>query len=131
MRTAAEGATEEQLTLDVNRLIAQWADISAQLEKVQAPALLHSEPDLLIKIVRDVFNEDFQKMVIEGDDARETIERYLRARGARPARARRGVRRASATRSTSSASASRSRRRSTARSGCPPAARSSSTAPRR
>ena len=79
VRTAAEGATEEQLTLDVNRLIAQWADISAQLEKVQAPALLHSEPDLLIKIVRDVFNEDFQKMIISGDDARETIERYLRA----------------------------------------------------
>ena len=79
VRTAAEGATEEQLTLDVNRLIAQWADISTQLEKVQAPALLHSEPDLLIKIVRDVFNEDFQKMVIEGDEARETIERYLRA----------------------------------------------------
>ncbi|MGW9632231.1 Rne/Rng family ribonuclease [Agromyces sp. NPDC055520] len=79
VRTAAEGATEEQLTLDVNRLIAQWADVSAQLEKVQAPALLHSEPDLLIKIVRDVFNEDFQKMVIEGDEARQTIERYLRA----------------------------------------------------
>ena len=79
VRTAAEGATEEQLTLDVNRLIAQWADISTQLEKVQAPALLHSEPDLLIKIVRDVFNEDFQKMIISGDDARETIERYLRA----------------------------------------------------
>lgn len=77
VRTAAEGATEEQLTRDVNRLISQWADISATLEKVQAPALLHSEPDLLIKIVRDVFNEDFQKMVIAGDDARRTIEKYL------------------------------------------------------
>ncbi|MCD2442221.1 Rne/Rng family ribonuclease [Agromyces sp. SYSU K20354] len=79
VRTAAEGATEEQLTLDVNRLIAQWADVQSTLEKVQAPALLHSEPDLLIKIVRDVFNEDFQKMVIEGDGARQTIEKYLRA----------------------------------------------------
>ncbi|MCD5347111.1 Rne/Rng family ribonuclease [Agromyces sp. S2-1-8] len=79
VRTAAEGATEEQLTLDVNRLIAQWADIQQTLEKVQAPALLHSEPDLLIKIVRDVFNEDFQKLIIEGDAARQTIERYLRA----------------------------------------------------
>ncbi|MCD1570205.1 Rne/Rng family ribonuclease [Agromyces mediolanus] len=78
VRTAAEGATEEQLTLDVNRLISQWSEISATLEKVQAPALLHSEPDLLIKIVRDVFNEDFQKMIISGDEARETIERYLR-----------------------------------------------------
>ncbi|HWU46619.1 MAG TPA: Rne/Rng family ribonuclease [Humibacter sp.] len=78
VRTAAEGATEEQLTLDVNRLTAQWAEISKQVESVQAPAMLHSEPDLLIKIVRDVFNEDFQKLIIAGDDARSTIENYLR-----------------------------------------------------
>jgi ribonuclease E len=62
VRTAAEGATEEQLTLDVQRLTAQWAEISQAVETQQAPALLHSEPDLLIKIVRDVFNEDFQKL---------------------------------------------------------------------
>ncbi len=79
VRTAAEGATEEQLTLDVNRLTAQWAAISEALESVQAPALLHSEPDLLVKIVRDVFNEDFQTLVVEGEDAKETIESYLSA----------------------------------------------------
>ncbi|WP_231382934.1 MULTISPECIES: Rne/Rng family ribonuclease [unclassified Cryobacterium] len=78
VRTAAEGATDEQLTLDVNRLTTQWASIAKQVDTVQAPALLHSEPDLLIKIVRDVFNEDFQKMVISGDDSREVIEAYLR-----------------------------------------------------
>jgi len=77
VRTAAEGATEEQLTLDVQRLQEQWDDISAKVESGQAPVLLHSEPDLLIKIVRDVFNEDFQKMVISGSDAQETIEPYL------------------------------------------------------
>ena len=79
VRTAAEGATEEQLTLDVQRLTSQWAEISHQVETVQAPALLHSEPDLLIKIVRDVFNEDFHKLVVAGDDAKETIEGYLNA----------------------------------------------------
>ncbi|MCU1416714.1 MAG: Rne/Rng family ribonuclease, partial [Schumannella sp.] len=79
VRTAAEGATEEQLTLDVTRLTSQWAEISNAVESVQAPALLHSEPDLLIKIVRDVFNEDFQKLVIEGDDALETISSYVGA----------------------------------------------------
>ncbi|WP_022880988.1 Rne/Rng family ribonuclease [Gryllotalpicola ginsengisoli] len=77
VRTAAEGATEEQLKLDVTRLTAQWAEIQRAVEKVQAPALLHSEPDLLIKIVRDVFNEDFQRLVIQGDDAQQTIETYL------------------------------------------------------
>ena len=77
VRTAAEGATEEQLTLDVQRLQAQWEDIQKKVEKGSAPAMLHSEPDLLVKIVRDVFNEDFQKMIISGDDAREVIEEYL------------------------------------------------------
>ncbi|WP_349897119.1 Rne/Rng family ribonuclease [Parafrigoribacterium soli] len=77
VRTAAEGATEEQLTLDVSRLTKQWAEISAALETVQAPALLHSEPDLLVKIVRDVFNEDFHKLVIDGEDAESTISTYL------------------------------------------------------
>jgi len=77
VRTAAEGATEEQLTLDVQRLQAQWEAISKKSESSQPPMLLHSEPDLLIKIVRDVFNEDFQKMIISGDEARSTIEGYL------------------------------------------------------
>ena len=79
VRTAAEGATEEQLTLDVQRLTSQWAEIERAVETQQAPALLHSEPDLLVKIIRDVFNEDFQKLIIEGDDARATIEKYLTA----------------------------------------------------
>jgi ribonuclease E len=79
VRTAAEGATEDQLTLDVERLQKQWEDIQAKVQKSTAPLLLHSEPDLLIKIVRDVFNEDFQKMVISGDDAAETINNYLAA----------------------------------------------------
>jgi ribonuclease E len=77
VRTAAEGATEEQLTLDVNRLTSQWAALSKTLENSPAPALLHSEPDLLIKIIRDVFNEDFHKLVIDGAEAAQTINTYL------------------------------------------------------
>ncbi|WP_345750354.1 Rne/Rng family ribonuclease [Microbacterium rhizophilus] len=77
VRTAAEGATEDQLTRDVNRLTSQWTHISAMVEKGNAPSLLHSEPDLLVKIVRDVFNEDFTKMLIQGADAQSTITSYL------------------------------------------------------
>ena len=77
VRTAAEGATEEQLTLDVQRLQAQWDSIQKKLKKAVPPMLLHSEPDLLVKIVRDVFNEDFQKMIISGDDAKSVISEYL------------------------------------------------------
>ena len=77
VRTAAEGATEDQLTRDVNRLTSQWEHIRKQVENQQAPALLHAEPDLLVKIVRDVFNEDFTKMLIQGEDSQRTIRAYL------------------------------------------------------
>ncbi|WP_447943023.1 Rne/Rng family ribonuclease [Microbacterium aurum] len=77
VRTAAEGATEDQLTRDVQRLTSQWEHISSQVESIPAPALLHSEPDLLVKIVRDVFNEDFSKMLIQGEEAYQTITSYL------------------------------------------------------
>jgi len=79
VRTAAEGATEEQLTLDVKRLTNQWADIEKKVEAGNAPNQLHSEPDLLIKIVRDVFNEDFHELVVDGDEAFETLQSYLSA----------------------------------------------------
>ena len=77
VRTAAEGASEEQLRSDVDRLRSQWASISSKVEKGQAPALLHSEPDLLVKIIRDVFNEDFTKVIIDGPTVGETIRTYL------------------------------------------------------
>lgn len=77
VRTAAEGATEEQLTHDVQRLTRQWESIQARVAKGGGPSLLHSEPDMLIKIVRDVFNEDFHRMVIEGEETHRVIEDYL------------------------------------------------------
>ena len=77
VRTAAEGASEEQLTLDVQRLTRQWDSIQERTGKGGAPALLHSEPDMLIKIVRDVFNEDFHRMVVSGESTFQTIHAYL------------------------------------------------------
>ena len=77
VRTAAEGASEEQLIHDVERLKAQWESINEKVANGKAPMPLHSEPDLLVKIIRDVFNEDFQKLVISGDSAFTTISEYL------------------------------------------------------
>lgn len=77
VRTAAEGATEEQLTNDVQRLTKQWESIQKRVGQGSGPTLLHSEPDMLIKIVRDVFNEDFHRLVIAGGDTYATIEGYL------------------------------------------------------
>jgi len=77
VRTAAEGATEEQLALDVKRLTEQWQAIGKKSEKGKAPSLLHTESDQLIKIIRDVFNEDFQSMVVQGDKTHDSIVEYL------------------------------------------------------
>jgi ribonuclease E len=77
VRTAAEGATEDQLTLDVERLKMQWESINSEVAKGKAPTLLHSEPDLLVKIIRDVFNEDFTDLVVSGEESLETIRQYL------------------------------------------------------
>ncbi|MGY3128691.1 ribonuclease E [Agrococcus sp. UYP33] len=79
VRTAAEGATEDQLTRDVERLTRQWERIQQQKKIGSAPQRLHAEPDLLVKIVRDVFNEDFHKLVIQGSEALTTIREYLEA----------------------------------------------------
>lgn len=78
VRTAAEGATEEQLTRDVKHLTKQWESIQKKAAKgSNSPLLLHSEPDMLIKIVRDVFNEDFQELLISGSETFERITGYL------------------------------------------------------
>ncbi|MGY1914119.1 Rne/Rng family ribonuclease [Blastococcus sp. SYSU DS0973] len=78
IRTAAEGASEEELTRDVNRLKAQWDVIKQKSESTSnAPTLLYGEPDLAIRVIRDVFNEDFKELVVQGDDAWDTVEAYV------------------------------------------------------
>jgi ribonuclease E len=77
VRTAAEGATEEQLTRDVTALSARWEVIEGKVAAGNAPELLYSEPDLMIKVVRDLFNEDFHGLVVEGDDAWDMIKGYI------------------------------------------------------
>lgn len=77
VRTAAEGATEEQLTRDITALTARWEDIKKKAELGKAPELLYGEPDLMIKVVRDLFNEDFGKLVVDGDDAWDNINGYV------------------------------------------------------
>jgi ribonuclease E len=78
VRTAAEGASEADLISDVERLKSQWEAISSKAAKPgDAPLLLHGEPDLAVRVVRDVFNEDFQSMIVEGNEAWNEISDYL------------------------------------------------------
>ena len=80
IRTAAEGASEEELVRDVNRLKAQWEVIEKKTGG-SAPSLLYAEPDLTVRIVRDLFTEDFASLVVDGNggpgDAWETVEAYV------------------------------------------------------
>ncbi|MFJ6199703.1 ribonuclease E/G [Micromonospora sp. NPDC092111] len=77
VRTAAEGASEDELARDVKRLQAQWEDIQAKATEGGAPVLLYEEPDLVIRVVRDLFNEDFRDLVIEGEQSYDMVESYL------------------------------------------------------
>src|SRR3954452_7574390 len=77
VRTAAEGASEEELTLDVERLTARWADIESKVAKGNAPQLLYGEPDLTLKVVRDLFTEDFARLVVSGDEAWDMVDAYV------------------------------------------------------
>lgn len=77
VRTAAEGATEEELSRDVSRLAAQWENIQKKVKTASAPSLLYGEPDLTIRVVRDIFNEDFTKLVVSGAEAWDTVSEYV------------------------------------------------------
>ncbi|MDI6098287.1 Rne/Rng family ribonuclease [Actinoplanes sp. NEAU-A12] len=77
VRTAAEGATEDELARDVKRLQAQWEDIQARAAEGNAPRALSEEPDLVIRVVRDLFNEDFRELVVQGEQAYAEVENYL------------------------------------------------------
>ncbi len=82
IRTASEGVSHEALERDVRRLQAQWEVVKEKSSKTgpnkpKAPVLLYEEPDLLVKVVRDQFNEDFSRLVVQGDDAWDTLDNYL------------------------------------------------------
>lgn len=81
VRTAAEGATEEDLVRDINRLKVQWEVIERKVSNSKAPLMLYTEPDLTVRIIRDLFTADFSELVIAGnggpDDAYDTIKAYV------------------------------------------------------
>ena len=81
VRTAAEGASEDELVRDVNRLKAQWEDIERKVKAGSAPQQLYAEPDLTLRIIRDLFTEDFGELIIQGNgsmtDAYDAVEAYV------------------------------------------------------
>ncbi len=77
VRTAAEGASEDELSRDITRLAAQWEEIQKKSSKGSPPTLLYAEPDLVIRVIRDIFNEDFNELVVQGEHEWEMIHNYV------------------------------------------------------
>ena len=82
IRTASEGVKEEDIRSDVERLQQRWTEIEAKAaevteKKAGAAVALYEEPDVLVKVIRDLFNEDFSGLIVSGDEAWETINSYV------------------------------------------------------
>ena len=79
VRTAAEHATEEELSADMRLLLAQWETIAAKAAKAKAPALLYREPELAVRVIREEFNADYRHVVIDDSRLFDDIKTYVSA----------------------------------------------------
>ncbi|WP_417287558.1 Rne/Rng family ribonuclease [Corynebacterium variabile] len=82
IRTAAEGVSEELIAEDVNRLHQRWLDIQDSEEKARArkgshPVTMYEEPNMLVKVIRDIFNEDFNELVVDGEKSWAVVRDYV------------------------------------------------------
>ncbi|MDT5196028.1 MAG: ribonuclease, partial [Mycobacterium sp.] len=84
IRTASEGVKEDDIRTDVNRLQERWTEVEAKAAETKKKAAgvaiaLYEEPDVLVKVIRDLFNEDFSGLIVSGDDAWQTIDDYVKS----------------------------------------------------
>ncbi|HTZ12247.1 MAG TPA: Rne/Rng family ribonuclease [Mycobacterium sp.] len=82
IRTASEGVKEDDIRKDVSRLQERWMQIAAQASETKekaagAAVALYEEPDVLVKVIRDLFNEDFANLIVSGEEAWTTINEYV------------------------------------------------------
>jgi ribonuclease E len=77
VRTAAEGASADDLRADLARLQARWETVERKAKKSSAPAVIYSEPELVVRVIRDIFSPDFVELVVDGDELYARVEEYL------------------------------------------------------
>jgi ribonuclease E len=77
VRTAAEGASADDLRADLARLQARWETVERKAKKASPPAVIYSEPELVVRVIRDIFSPDFVELVVDGDDLYQRVEEYL------------------------------------------------------
>jgi ribonuclease E len=82
IRTAAEGVSEEMIAEDVDRLDRRWTDIQAREEKARnrkgtKPETMYEEPNMLVKVIRDIFTEDINELVVDGAKSWQVVRDYV------------------------------------------------------
>jgi len=76
-RTAAEGASADDLRADLARLQARWEGVERKAKKASAPAVIYSEPELVVRVIRDIFSPDFAELVVDDEDLYQRVHEYL------------------------------------------------------
>lgn len=79
VRTAAEGAEEDELQRDLSRLTRLWQEIEERAKKGSAPQEIYVEPDLIIRVIRDQFSKDYVRLVVEDPETYERVKTYVQA----------------------------------------------------
>src|SRR5262249_22109232 len=79
VRTAAEGATDVELRRDVERLRAQWEQVSKVAARAKAPSLVYQEPTLVVCVIREEFTKEYRGVVIDDRDLYEQVRGYVEA----------------------------------------------------
>ena len=77
VRTAARGASEAELDVDIVRLVATWQDISEKAKVSQPPSLIYAEPELVLRVVRDLLTEDVERVVVDDEDVFRQVRNYV------------------------------------------------------
>lgn len=79
VRTAAEHATEHELTADMTRLLDEWAAIEEAAKAATGPQLLYREPELAVRVIREEFNADYRGVIIDDRRLYEDVRSYIQA----------------------------------------------------
>jgi Ribonuclease G/E len=77
VRTAAENASEDQLTADLERLLGKWAKVEEAAEAAKAMSAVYEEPPLVVKVIRDNFGPEFERCIVDDEDLFHQVRGYL------------------------------------------------------
>jgi Ribonuclease G/E len=77
VRTAAEGATDDQITADLERLLAKWQRVEEAAAGAKALTTVYEEPPLVVKVIRDNFGPEFERCIVDDEELYHQVRGYL------------------------------------------------------